>query len=103
VHGFRNLGDKFLRLTKFVIDTKTFGLKVQQKFDNNLGWSLKIFCDSDCTGDSGIRLSVTGFIICMLDISICCQSTSQKGVTLSSTEAEYFSISESVKEFKFVY
>jgi hypothetical protein len=29
--------DELLRVVKFVIDTKTFGLNVQTKLDNNLG------------------------------------------------------------------
>jgi hypothetical protein len=43
------------------------------------------------------------FIINLLDLPICWKSKSQKGVTLSSTEAKYVAISEAVKEFKFVY
>jgi hypothetical protein len=48
-------------------------------------------------------VSVTGFIIYLLNIPICWRSKSQKGVTLSSTEAEYVAISEAVKELKFIY
>jgi hypothetical protein len=48
-------------------------------------------------------VSVTGFIICLLNAPICWSSKSQKGVTLSSTEAEYVTISEAVKELKFIY
>jgi hypothetical protein len=88
---------------KLVIDTKTFGLKVQPKLDNNLGWDLKIFCDSNWAGDPETRVSVMGFIIYLLNVPICWHSKSQKGVTLSSTEAEYFAISEAVKELKFIY
>jgi hypothetical protein len=51
--------NELLRVIKFVIDTKTFGLKVQPKLDNNLGWDLKIFCDSNCAGDPETRVSVT--------------------------------------------
>jgi hypothetical protein len=43
--------NELLRVIKFVIDTKTFDLKVQSNFDNNLGWDLKIFCDSNWAGD----------------------------------------------------
>jgi hypothetical protein len=43
--------NELLRVIKFVIDTKTFGLKVQPRLDNNLGWDLKVFCDSDWAGD----------------------------------------------------
>jgi hypothetical protein len=41
--------------------------------------------------------------ISLLDVSVCWRSKSQKGVTLSSTEAEYVAISEAVNELKFVY
>jgi hypothetical protein len=88
---------------KFVIDTKIFGLKVQPKLDNNLGWDLKIFCDSDWAGDPETRVSVTGFIIYLLNVPICWRSKSQKGVTLLSTGAEYVAISEAIKELKFIY
>jgi hypothetical protein len=92
-----------LRVIKFVIDAKTVGLKVQPKLDNNLGWDLNIFCDSNWVGDTKQRVSVTVFIIYLLNVPICWHSKSQKGVTLSSTEAEYVAISESVIELKRIY
>jgi hypothetical protein len=95
--------NELLRVIKFVIDTKTFGLKVQPKLDNNLGWDLQIFCHRDWAGDLETRVSVTGFIIYLLNVPICWRSKSQKGVTLSSTEAKYVAISEAVKELKFIY
>jgi hypothetical protein len=55
--------NELLRVIKLVIDNKTFGLKVQPRLDNNLGWDLKIFCDSDWAGDPKTRVIVTGFII----------------------------------------
>jgi hypothetical protein len=88
---------------EFVIDTKTFGLKVQPRLDNNLGWDLWIFCDSNWAGYPETRVSVTGFIIYLLNVPICWRSKSQKGVTLLSTEVEYVAISEAVKELKFIY
>jgi hypothetical protein len=95
--------NELLRVIKFVIDTKSFGLKVQPKLDNNLGWDLKIFCDSYWAGDPETRVSVTGFIIYMLNVPICWHSKSQKGVTLLSLETEYIAILEAVKELKFIY
>jgi hypothetical protein len=92
-----------LRVIKFAIDTKTFGSKVQPRLDNNLGWDLKIFCDSNLAGDPETRVSVTGFIIYLLNVPICWRSKSQKGVTSSSTEAKYVAISEAVKELKFLF
>jgi hypothetical protein len=95
--------NELLRVIRFVIDTKTFGLKVQPRLDNDHGWDLKIFCESDWAGDPKTRVSVTGFIIYLLNVPICWRSQSQKGVTLSSTEAEYVAISEAIKELKFIY
>jgi hypothetical protein len=60
----------FLRVIKSVIDTKTFDLKVQPKLDNNLGWDLKIFCDSNWAGDPETRVSVTEFIIYLFNVLI---------------------------------
>jgi hypothetical protein len=95
--------NELLRVIKFVIDTKTFGLKVQPRLDNNLGWYPKIFCDSNQAGNPETRVSVTGFIIYLLSVPICWRSKSQKGVTLLSTKAEYVAISKAIKELKFIY
>jgi hypothetical protein len=94
---------ELLRVIKFVNDTKSFGLMVEPRLDDDLEWNLKIFCDSDWAGDSETRISVTGFVIYLLDVPVCWRSKSQKGVTLLSTEAEYVAISEAVKEVKFIY
>jgi hypothetical protein len=80
--------NELLRVIKFVIDTNFFGLKVQPKLDNNLGWDLKIFCDSNWARYPETRVIVMGFIIYLLNVPICWRSKSQKGVTLSSTEAK---------------
>jgi hypothetical protein len=93
---------ELLRVIKFIDDTKSFGLKVMAKFDNDFNWNLKVFCDSDWAGDPETRVSVTGFVIYLLGVPVCWHSKSQKGVTLSSTEAEYVAISEAVKEVKFI-
>jgi tartrate dehydratase beta subunit/fumarate hydratase class I family protein len=62
-----------------------------------------VFCDSDWAGDSETRISVTGFILYRMNVPVCWRSKSQKGVTLSSTEAECVAMSEVVKEVKFIY
>jgi hypothetical protein len=46
---------------------------------------------------------VTGFMVYLQNVSVCWRSKAQRGVTLSSSEAEYVAISEAVKEIKFVY
>jgi hypothetical protein len=74
--------NELLRVIKFVIDTKIFGLKVQPRLDNNLGWNLKIFCNNDWAGDPKARVSVKGFIIYLLKVPIGWHSKSQKELTL---------------------
>jgi hypothetical protein len=62
-----------------------------------------VFCDSYWAGNSETRISVTGFILYLMNVPVCWRSKSQKGVTLSSSEADYVSMSEAVKEVKFIY
>jgi hypothetical protein len=80
---------ELLRVIKFVDDTKSFGLKVKPRLSDDLEWNLKIFCDCDWAGDPDTRISVTGFVIYLLNVHVCWRSKSQKDVALSSTEAEY--------------
>jgi hypothetical protein len=94
---------EMLQIVKFVIDTKNFGLKVEPKINENLEWNLKLFCDSDWAGDPETRINVTGLVIYLLNVPICRRSKAKKGVTLSSTGAEYVAISEAVKAIRFVY
>ena len=93
---------EMLRVVKFVIDTKNFCLRICPEFPKK-NWSLRVFCDSDWAGDSETRISVTGFILYLMNVPVCWRSKAQKGVTLSSSEAEYVAISEAVKEIKFIY
>jgi hypothetical protein len=93
---------EMLRVVKFVIDTKTFCLKIrpESKIKN---WSLHVFCDSDWAGDSEKIISVTGFIVYLMNVAVCWRSKAQRGVTLSSSKAKYVAILEVVKEIKFIY
>jgi hypothetical protein len=94
---------ELLCVIKFINDTKSFGLKVMLKLDNDFSWSLKVFCDSDWAGYPETRVSVTGFVIYLLDVPVCWRSKSQRGVTLLSIKAVYVGISEAIKEVKFIY
>jgi hypothetical protein len=84
------------------VDTKTFGLKIRSKFAEK-SWNLNVFCDNDWVRDPETRISVMGFIVYLMGIPVSWRSKAQRGVTLSSSEAEYVAISEAVKEFKFMY
>jgi hypothetical protein len=91
--------NELLRVIKFDIDTKTFGLKFNQDLTIILDGTRRYFV----TAIGQARVSVTGFIIYLLNVPICWRSKSQKEVTLSSTEAKYVAISENFKELKFIY
>ena len=89
------------RVMKFVVDTRFLGLKMIPKLDEE-AWKLEVFSDSDFSGDKDTRLSVSGFILYVCGVPVLWKSKGQKSVSLSSTEAEYVAMSESVKEIKFV-
>jgi hypothetical protein len=88
------------RLIKNVLDTENYGLKIkpvktQEKF------TLEGISDSEYAGDTDTRISVYGYIIYFCGAPIAWKSKSGKSVTLSSTEAEYFALSEVAKESDF--
>jgi hypothetical protein len=91
------------RVIKFVLDTKTFGLKIQpeqKKLDEK--WSMTVYTDSEYAGDKETRISVGGYIIFLLGVPILWKSKAQRAVTLSSAEAEFVALSEAAKDIKFV-
>ena len=92
------------RVMSFVIQTKTKGLIIKPivQNENKINWDLMMYTDSDWAGDKENRRSVTGFIIYFMGAPIFWKSRLQKTVSLSSTEAEYYALSEAAKEVKFI-
>jgi hypothetical protein len=93
---------EMLRVVKFVLGKTTYCLKIQPNFDSK-NWKSKVFSDSDWAGDPETRISVTGFIVYLQNVPICWRSKALRGVTVSSSEAEFVTMSEAVKEIRFVY
>ena len=62
-----------------------------------------VFTDSDWGGDKETRISVTGFIIFLMGVPIHWRSNGQRSVAISSSEAEFYALSEAAKEIKFVF
>ena len=92
------------RVIKYVLDTEKLALKIQPKVTNGKGlWSITIFSDSDFATDTDNRLSVSGFVLYLCDVPIVWRTKQQRSVTLSSSEAEYYALSEAIKEIRFVY
>ena len=92
---------ELMRILKYVIDTKELALKLEPRKTSK--WDLVAFSDSDYAGDAETRISVAGFILYLCGAPISWRSKGQKGVTLSSSEAEFVALSEAAKEVKFVY
>ena len=93
---------EMLRIIKYVLDTKTLGLKLEPTMEKDQPWELNCFTDSDYAGDPDTRRSVSGYILYVKGVPICWRSKAQKCVTLSSSEAESIALSEAVKEIMFV-
>ena len=91
------------RIMKFVLDTRDLGLKIQPHKLQDETWELKVFTDSDWAGDKETRQSVSGYVLILMNVPILWKSKGQKTIALSSSEAEYYALSEAAKDIKFVY
>jgi hypothetical protein len=81
---------------KFVLITRERGILVNP----NLERGVHAFVDSDYAGDSDNSRSSTGYIIYFRGVAIAWKSKQQHCVTLSSSEAECYAISEVSIELK---
>jgi hypothetical protein len=86
------------RVIKYVRDTKNRGIRVKP----NQETGCIAYVDSDYAGERENRRSITGYLIYLCGVPIAWKSRQQGGITLSSSEAEYYAISEVAKEMKFV-
>jgi hypothetical protein len=94
---------EMIRVVKFVLDTRNFGLFLRPtSIDQDGSWNLTVYSDSNWAGDLENRWSISGFIIFLLGCPIVWKSKQQQSVTLSSSEAEYVALSEAAKELKFI-
>ena len=82
------------QLLKYVKATRDYSL-IYPKIGNPI---LTGYSDSDHAGDLGDRKSTSGYIFMLNKCTISWKSTKQKTVAISSTEAEYISLSEATQE-----
>ena len=90
------------KVINFVLEMKTLGLRMVPIFNDGI-WMLEALSDSDFANDKDTRYSVYGYIIYFCGVPVAWKSKSMKSVVLSTTEAEYVTVSEVVKEIKFLY
>jgi hypothetical protein len=91
-----------IRVIKYVFDAKMLALKLKPNFSKDKKNHIEAYSDSEFAGDRETRASVYGFIIFVCDAPSSWKSRSNKSVTLSSTEAEYYGASETAKEEIFI-
>jgi hypothetical protein len=89
---------EMLRIVKFLLDTRNFGLFLRPTaIDSDGSWNITAYSDSNWGGDLENCCSISGFIIFLLGCPIVWKSKQQQSVTLSSSEAEYVALSERAK------
>ena len=93
---------ELLRIIGHTLKNEALGLKLKPETTGFIKWFLKGLTDSDWGQDKETRKSVTGFIIYLNGVAIAWRSKAQGAVALSSTEAEYYALSEAVMEIKFI-
>jgi hypothetical protein len=93
---------EMLRVAKFISDTRNMGLKVDPVVPEDGKWKLEVYSDSDWAGSKDDRRSVGSFYIFLNNVLIEWRSKSQKVVSLSSSEAEFYACAEAVKEVPFI-
>ncbi len=89
------------RILRYLASTSDLGLHYQN--DRTDGMIVLIgYCDADWAGDIDDRRSTTGYAIKLNGCLINWLSKKQDTVALSSAEAEYIAISDTVKEMKWI-
>ena len=73
-------------------------IDVRLLFKKDGGQQYVRYCDSDFAGDLDKRISTTGYVFTLGGSPISWRSVLQSTIALSSTEAEYMTATEAVKE-----
>ena len=83
-----------LRVIRYLLGTKDLSLT----FEWGSGLEIKVFADVNDAEKAGDRRSVSGVAVTVGKFSVSWFSSTQKIVTLSTTEAEYVALGDGVKE-----
>ena len=94
---------QLLRAIKYVITTENKALKLRPKLKGeNSMFYLEGLSDSNFGEDKETRISVYGYVVYFCGAPVATKSKIGRSVTQSSTEAEYFAVSEIAKEILFI-
>lgn len=89
------------RVLRYLKKTINFGLVFKKSVDKK--YCLEAFADADWANDPTDRKSFSGFVIKLGSNTINWECRKQRTVALSSTEAEYLSMSDCCKDILFMY
>ena len=92
---------EFIQVIVYALKTQEMGI-ILVPDRKAVKLDLKIMVDAEFTGDQDNHRSIMGRIIYLNDAPVGWNSKAMSGVTLSSTEAEYVSMSEGLKDLKFI-
>ena len=92
---------ELLRVVKYALKTQEKGIVLKPE-KNQANISLKLVVDAEFAGNKDTRKSIMGRVIYLNETPIEWNSKGQGSVTLSSTEAEYVSMSEGMKDLLFI-
>ena len=95
-----NPGKEHWQVVKWIIRyiQKTLDVGLIFEKDDMVGQHVVGYCGSDYAGDLDKRRSTTGYVFTLAKVPVSWKSTLQSTVALSTTEAEYMTITEAVKE-----
>lgn len=84
-------------IVKYVLDTETYGLRVEPKLGNFGKWEMVVYTDSDWKWEMVVIQIVTGMGTYLIGVPILWKLKLQRTVALSSSKAEYYAFSEASK------
>jgi hypothetical protein len=93
--------NQLLRAIKYTISTKNKALKMKPIMKDNIFY-IEGISDRSFGEDKDTSISVYGYVVYFCGAPVATKSKFGRSVTLSSTEAEYFAVSEVAKEVLFI-
>ena len=90
--------DRALYICRYLLGTSKYSLV----YDGKSGGGLIGFADSDWASDPITRKSTTGYLVKLANGVFCWNSRAQKSIALSSTEAEYMSLSDTSRQLVWI-
>ena len=97
------LGREVMQTNKYINATKDNGSVFYGNVSDAEKNRIKVYVDSDHAGDLRTRKSRTGYIVMMNGGPISWTSRLQSLVALSSTEAEYYAITDAITDARILF